>query len=875
MSLVTHHEVLQAQLGTIPVVDGQFIVAVDTGNIYRDIGGVRRLCSGALSVDNVEHVGGKVPLTEFCLKSDIESMNLTDSGVEGKRYIVTDEESDPFEGISVESVHYGTTPPVPRNDKVLWVRPKIVEPIQLISYAETENAEIQIPEHQVGDLILIGVKSATSAIPVIPNASNTVPVWEDILNLAYSTFYGFRAAFAIATEDNHTTGNWGVNARLVVLVFRNTVEIGAKEIELSANYQVSYPALTLERTGSTVVRFFVRNAPLNAYTPVAWERIIQSPEVGMSNLGAFVKNGLSGSVNQDITTGESNGISIGTSIELKIAADLSNLYRWNGTTWILVGGLSEGVTDHAMLDNLDAPDSGHTGFMMRGVGGNYTEGAHFPVGGLQAFLDDNVNNRFFDTAVTITVTSAYAGDIFIQNTKGFALPTGKVFMFMGAGKIENLHIYDSTSVVAMSLSGIVCDNLSVRDSFSIALLSNNTLSIKVFSSVFEFQSGATNATIGHVDISHGSNVSIYGLSTLNAIEITSLDNDGILKTSTPISIVSKVGSGIIIDANPGNALDTFQRKPLPVATQSVLGTTKLYNSLGAATDGAVTQKVLTDSLSSSATIVVGFTDDCDIKITAANTHNTYIQNAINALPAGGGKIVLREGTYDIRGTINMNKDNVSICGVGPATRLEYYSGASSLEDGFVLTAKNCSFKDFLIKGVQSLSSCTFLASYRAAPSRDLGTLSVARIHCIDMTFGIYFDVTSGSNFAPTVNATIADCLFDSSYITEDVLAITSRINSSGIRVLNCVINNARQAFRLSENFYYISGNIINCEKGVVIAGLANNSQSIISGNIFNCSSVTMDSLSSAAIKNIFVNNVVKAGTVNVGVGTNINANNLI
>jgi hypothetical protein len=46
-----------------------------------------------------------------------------------------------------------------------------------------------------------------------------------------------------------------------------------------------------------------------------------------------------------------------------------------------------------------------------------------------------------------------------------------------------------------------------------------------------------------------------------------------------------------------------------------------------------------------------------------------INNAINALPEWGGEILIREGKYNLGGQININKDNVTIRGMGAATVL--------------------------------------------------------------------------------------------------------------------------------------------------------------------------------------------------------------
>jgi len=48
-------------------------------------------------------------------------------------------------------------------------------------------------------------------------------------------------------------------------------------------------------------------------------------------------------------------------------------------------------------------------------------------------------------------------------------------------------------------------------------------------------------------------------------------------------------------------------------------------------------------------------------------HTTDIQTGINMLPAGGGVVYIKEGTYTISSKITINKDNVSIVGSGHST----------------------------------------------------------------------------------------------------------------------------------------------------------------------------------------------------------------
>jgi parallel beta-helix repeat protein len=49
---------------------------------------------------------------------------------------------------------------------------------------------------------------------------------------------------------------------------------------------------------------------------------------------------------------------------------------------------------------------------------------------------------------------------------------------------------------------------------------------------------------------------------------------------------------------------------------------------------------------------------------------TDIQSALNALPAGGGKILVKEGTYNIAATITIPISNVAIIGSGYATEIK-------------------------------------------------------------------------------------------------------------------------------------------------------------------------------------------------------------
>jgi len=78
-----------------------------------------------------------------------------------------------------------------------------------------------------------------------------------------------------------------------------------------------------------------------------------------------------------------------------------------------------------------------------------------------------------------------------------------------------------------------------------------------------------------------------------------------------------------------------------------------------------------------------------------------IQAAIDALPAQGGMVLLLEGTYNISATINIMSNNVTLAGVGWATKLFLVNGANCsvivVGDGATALTGIC-IKDLQIDG---------------------------------------------------------------------------------------------------------------------------------------------------------------------------------
>lgn len=168
---------------------------------------------------------------------------------------------------------------------------------------------------------------------------------------------------------------------------------------------------------------------------------------------------------------------------------------------------------------------------------------------------------------------------------------------------------------------------------------------------------------------------------------------------------SITASGILKGNGSGN-ISAATVNDYPAASTSQKGIVQLNSSLTstsdtlAATANAVRQAV--ESGKRAATFVIGTTQSghtssevnylCD-----GIADQREINAAIKALPSIGGKIVIREGTYNITEAIDFSKDNVMLEGMGKSSILKRgFNGGSIL---YVSPSRlNCTVKDMQIDG---------------------------------------------------------------------------------------------------------------------------------------------------------------------------------
>ena len=148
------------------------------------------------------------------------------------------------------------------------------------------------------------------------------------------------------------------------------------------------------------------------------------------------------------------------------------------------------------------------------------------------------------------------------------------------------------------------------------------------------------------------------------------------------------------------------------------------------------------------TSTAGWTeDDCDY-LCDGTADQVEINAAIQALPSGGGEIVILDGTYNIKATIAMNKDNVKLSGNGNATVLERMWDSSTGEGVITITATNggCCVENIFIDGNKSVySSSSNYGIYLSSSSNNTITGNT----CNNNNYGIY--LSSSSNNTITGN----------------------------------------------------------------------------------------------------------------------------
>jgi len=199
----------------------------------------------------------------------------------------------------------------------------------------------------------------------------------------------------------------------------------------------------------------------------------------------------------------------------------------------------------------------------------------------------------------------------------------------------------------------------------------------------------------------------------------------------------------------------------------------------------------------------------------AATDTANIQAAINALPASGGKVVLREGTYALNATINLPSGKpVWILGQGRATKILAQTGAS-----YVFNAPaSGNMRGVVISDLfmdSTSSGGTFLA-LQPASGQTFEDIAILRCHFLKTYSEFYAFVGNGGTVR---NVRIADNFHEDggigfcNYTGTGIIQRISILNNKVVHVTPTTYYGA--SISLSGTAHIIKGNQIVCNCGEV------------------------------------------------------------
>jgi hypothetical protein len=253
-------------------------------------------------------------------------------------------------------------------------------------------------------------------------------------------------------------------------------------------------------------------------------------------------------------------------------------------------------------------------------------------------------------------------------------------------------------------------------------------------------------------------------------------------------------------------------------------------------------------------------DSADYVITSCTSAQTDLNTAIAALPAGGGKVYLMEGTYVIDGTISI-PSNVVLEGAGPATVLKYKDSAST-------SLKAISNAD-TTNGNNNIELKNFTVDGNLAnnPTSGQATVSFTKVGTTTSNVGAVITgliLTNHRGDAITINSTSNNISISSSVFI-NVLGNNIDTSAANTLITGNTFNNSNTS---SQNTIFLSGTASNFTGNTVAGNSGGNAALTISGNNNNVNSNTFNITAGSApiifsngnYANVSNNDIVSAGT---------------
>lgn len=205
---------------------------------------------------------------------------------------------------------------------------------------------------------------------------------------------------------------------------------------------------------------------------------------------------------------------------------------------------------------------------------------------------------------------------------------------------------------------------------------------------------------------------------------------------------------------------------------------------------------------------------------------TVINNAISALPSTGGKIVLLEGTYNIGGTITINKSNVTIQGLGHNVILKTATSTTALKMFGISNATGLIISDIVIDYANNTSAdCIAIQLYSS------DNVIIEHINILNnQGNGIEWFNCNYTRFSDISFINVRQCIWDrgrnhSSIIDKWIVdtvtnGITLDSSSTLNKIVDCIVRSATDNGIKSDAAYtMINDNIVyGCSNGITVNG---------------------------------------------------------
>lgn len=263
-------------------------------------------------------------------------------------------------------------------------------------------------------------------------------------------------------------------------------------------------------------------------------------------------------------------------------------------------------------------------------------------------------------------------------------------------------------------------------------------------------------------------------------------------------------------------------------------------------------------------------NDCDY-LCDGTDDQVEINAAIQALPSGGGEIVILDGTYNISATILVNRDNVSLIGNGRNTQLKRNWNSNNDEGIVTLNADYCSIKEIYFYGTRLTSYshniyvkysnyCTINNNYTYSGESYI-LLTNSQYNTISSNngiFGYYGIVLTNTSSFNTIDNNIVDEIETNTNSNFNIISNNKSIGNSAIVIL-------------SANNTITGNNFSDGSTGIRLWSNATNN--LVSGNTF-CNNDYGISLSNHSSNNTVIGNICNDNT-REGISCYLTSNNTI